>query len=183
MNELRVRPATVDDASAIAMLHVRSWREAYRDLAPDEAYSALDEPLRLARWRELLTAPQDGRLILLAERAGRAVGVGVAGPPSSAALGSNGEISSLYVDPASKRTGIGLRLMGELARQIAAWGYAGVALGVVEGNAAAIAFYESLGCRTVGRYVDPGPLWRSINLVLAWDDASALASRCIGRGS
>ena len=61
-----------------------------------------------------------------------------------------------------------------LAEQIASWGYRGAALGVVVGNEPAIAFYESLGGRGAGKYIDPGPLWRSDNLIFVWDEVSDL---------
>jgi hypothetical protein len=56
-------------------------------------------------------------------------------------------------------------------------GTRGIGLGVVVGNAPATAFYQALGAQPVGRYRDPGPLWRSDNLLCAWDDLSVLV-RC-----
>jgi hypothetical protein len=52
-----------------------------------------------------------------------------------------------------------------------------VALGVVDGNDRAVAFYQHLGGRRIGRYTDAGPVWRSDNLAYAWDDLAALAGR------
>jgi ribosomal protein S18 acetylase RimI-like enzyme len=64
-----------------------------------------------------------------------------------------------------------------MAAALAERGYAALGLGVVVGNAPAIAFYEAQGGRRAGAYTDPGPLWRSHNLLYAWDDLAALASR------
>jgi hypothetical protein len=36
-----VRPATPDDADAIASVHVRSWQAAYRGIVPDAMLDAL----------------------------------------------------------------------------------------------------------------------------------------------
>lgn len=58
--------------------------------------------------------------------------------------------------------------------RIAGWGYSGAALGVVAGNDGAVAFYQALGGRLAGRYLDPGPLWRSENLIFVWDELSEL---------
>lgn len=183
VTDVDIRPAAQADAPAIAGLHLRAWQEAYRDLAPPEAYETLTEDVRLAHWAATLSEPQAHHLTLVAEREGRLLGVGVAASPSEAAFSGRGEVRSLYVDPTAQRLGVGRRLLGEVAATLAAWGYRGVALGVVAGNAPAIAFYESLGARAVGRYLDPGPVWRSENVVLAWEDASALADRCRRRGS
>jgi ribosomal protein S18 acetylase RimI-like enzyme len=183
VTEIRVRPAAADDALAIAGLHLRSWRDAYRGLAPPEAYETLTEAVRLARWTAILAQPQDRHLTFVAEQAGGLLGIGVAASPSEAAFGPRGEVRSLYVDPAAKRMGIGRRLLGEVAATLDGWGYGGVALGVVAGNAPAIAFYRSLGAQAAGAYVDPGPVWRSENVVLVWEDASALADLCLRRAS
>lgn len=183
MPEIRIRPAVLSDAPTIAALHLASWRDAYRGLAPAEAYETLTEAVRLARWTAILTTPRPDHATFVAEQDGRLLGVGVGAPPSERAFGPRGEVRSLYVDPAAKRMGIGRRLLGEVAARLAAWDYPGVALGVVAGNAPAIAFYESLGARTAGGYVDPGPVWRSENIVLVWEDASALVDLCLSRGS
>lgn len=181
MPQITTRPAVASDAPAIARLHLRSWRDAYRDLAPAEAYEGLTEAVRLARWADILSQPTPRHQTFVAEQAGRLLGIGVAAAPSEAAFGARGEVRSLYVDPDAKRLGVGRRLLGEVAAQLAEWGYAGVGLGVVAGNAPAIAFYESFGARALGAYQDPGPMWRSENIVLVWEDASALAARCLSR--
>jgi ribosomal protein S18 acetylase RimI-like enzyme len=72
-------------------------------------------------------------------------------------------------EPASGRA-----LMRQLALALKAQGYSSVALGVVEGNRAAIDFYKKLGGRVAGSYIDPGPLWRSRNQMIVWDDVQVL---------
>ncbi|NTF42266.1 GNAT family N-acetyltransferase [Rhizobium rhizogenes] len=172
--EIRIRPAVVDDAPAIARLHRAVWCHTYHDLAPAEVYRLLDEDFRLIRWSEMLANPRPHQCVLLAEQENRLVGIGAIGAPSEAAFGGRGEIRSLYIDPTVKRQGLGRRLMRELAAQLAAMGYTGAGLGVVVGNDPAVAFYRSLGGRVIGQYTDPGPIWRSDNLIFVWDDLSAL---------
>ncbi|AYG59399.1 GNAT family N-acetyltransferase [Rhizobium jaguaris] len=172
--DIRTRPATVADATAIAELHVAVWRDTYRELAPIEAFRALDAARRQARWTAALAEPGHHQLVLVAEQGDRLVGIGAVGAPSQAAFEGRGEIRSLYVDPAIKRQGLGRRLMAKLAEHLAGLHYPGAALGVVVGNDPAIAFYQSLGGRMIGRYTDPGPIWRSDNIIIAWDDLSLL---------
>lgn len=174
MTDIHVRVATLADAPAIARLHLASWRLAYRDLAPPEVFDALDEALRLKRWTATLTQPSAQQAVVVAECDGRLAGMGMASAPSQAAFGARGEIGSLYIDPGFQRLGLGRRLMLALAGEIAAWGYGGAALGVVVGNDRAIAFYEALGGQVAGRYLDPGPLWRSENLIFVWDELATL---------
>lgn len=172
--EIEIRPAVVDDAAAIARLHRAVWSDTYRDLAPAEVYRVLDEDFRRLRWSDMLANPRQHQCVLLAEQEGRLVGIGAIGASSETAFEGRGEIRSLYIDPTIKRQGLGRRLMRELAGQLAAMGYSGAALGVVAGNDAAIAFYRSIGGRMIGRYTDPGPIWRSDNLIFVWDDLSLL---------
>ncbi|MDL2407978.1 GNAT family N-acetyltransferase [Rhizobium calliandrae] len=169
--DIRIRPAAVADATAIAVLHVAVWRDTYRELAPVEAFRVLDEAYREAKWAAALAKPDRHQLVLVAEQGNRLVGIGA---PSQAAFEGRGEVRSLYVDPAIKRRGVGRRLMGKLAAYLAGLHYPGAALGVVVGNDPAIAFYQSLGGRMIGLYADPGPIWRSDNIVVAWDDLSLL---------
>lgn len=123
----------------------------------------------------MLANPRKHQCVLLAEQGSQLVGIGAIGAPSEPAFEGRGEIRSLYVDPLVKRQGLGRRIMRELAGQLAAMGYSGAALGVVVGNDLAIAFYSSLGGRMIGRYSDPGPIWRSDNLIFVWDDLSLLS--------
>jgi ribosomal protein S18 acetylase RimI-like enzyme len=102
------------------------------------------------------------------------VGIGSSGDASVPAFGARGEINTLYVESALARRSIGRRLMAALAVDLRERGYDGAALGVVAENAAAIAFYERLGGACLGRYTDPGPHWRSENLIYAWDDLGRL---------
>ncbi len=47
---VEVRPATVDDASGIARVHVQSWREAYARQLPADLLAGLEEEPRAIRW-------------------------------------------------------------------------------------------------------------------------------------
>ncbi|KAA0697622.1 GNAT family N-acetyltransferase [Neorhizobium sp. P12A] len=177
MNDVVIREATLDDATAIAALHVVAWQRAYGALAPLEVQAIVDEAFRLRKWREKLSAPSADQLVIVAERNSALVGFGAAGAPSEEIFGGRGEIRFLYIDPERKRQGVGRRLLSELVAHLQRCGYSGAALGVVEGNGDALAFYEALGGRVAGQYIDPGPNWRSNNLVIVWDDLSPLIGK------
>lgn len=178
-----IRSAQLVDAQSIARLHFQTWQETYRGLAPDAAYESLTEAVRLSRWRDMLAIEANPRTIAVAEADGQLAGFGVAGPPSHEAFLSRAEVKFLYVGTAFKRMGIGRKLLAHLARQMMVAGYEGMALGVVVGNSPATAFYEALGGRRTGRYTDPGPVWRSENLIYAWDTLAELADVGSGSGS
>lgn len=170
--EVSIKPALAEDVADIARLHRAVWCDTYRDLAPAEVYRVLDEDFRRVRWADILANPHGDQRVLLAKQGDRLVGIGATAAPSEPAFGARGEIKSLYVDPSVKRQGLGRRLMRAMMEQLASMGYSGAALGVVAGNEPAIAFYRALGGRLIGQYTDPGPIWRSDNLIFAWDDLS-----------
>jgi len=172
MSPARLRSARPDDADAIAALHAAVWHATYRDLAPPEAIAALDEARRRATWTAILAAPKPHQRAVVAECGGMLAGFGLAGPTDDPAFGGRGEVKYLYVDQARARQGIGRRMLSDLARFLRAEGFAGMALAVVEGNDRAFSFYAALGGVPAGRSIDPGPLWRSSNIIIAWDDLS-----------
>jgi ribosomal protein S18 acetylase RimI-like enzyme len=177
--EIALRTAVYEDAPAIARLHDEVWRATYRSLATAAAWEGLTEAVRAERWRETLADP--GRwTTLVAERDGAIVGFGSAGAPSEAMFEGRGEIRWLHVDPQVQGGGLGRMLMAALASELADRGYGGCALAVVVGNERAMGFYRRLGGREIGGFTDPGPLWRSENVVFAWDQLPALQKAAAG---
>lgn len=174
MTGISLRSANLDDAQLIADLHVKVWRHTYRDLAPAEAYAVLDEAYRGKSWTRKLASPDAKQLVLVAETAGKIVGIGAAGPPSDPIFEGRGEIKFLYVDPDFKRRGVGRALLSRLAIHLRNQQFQGAGLSVVKGNDAALAFYTALNGRQAGEFIDPGPMWRSHNLVLVWDEVDSL---------
>ncbi|MFS7222489.1 N-acetyltransferase family protein [Rahnella inusitata] len=176
MPELSLRFAKPADIDALAALHVAIWRDTYRDLAPAEAFSALDVPRRKLFWQEKFENPAAGQCILLAEVDGQLAGFTLASSSSNPEFGEMAEIKFLYVSGDFKRQGIGKRLINEASRHLAEAGYRSAGLGVVEGNEPAVRFYRALGGKEAGRYTDAGPLWRSRNIIYAWPDITLLTA-------
>jgi ribosomal protein S18 acetylase RimI-like enzyme len=172
--DMTLRPAEAGDAEAIAELHVAAWRATYGKLAPEHCIRILDVPYRLVRWREILDVRTPDRAVLVAECESRLAGFGMCGAPGDPAFGNRGEIKHLYVGQDWRRRGIGRVLLAAMASRLRDLGYSSVALGVVAENQPARAFYETLGGVEIGAYTDPGPHWRSHNLIYAWDDVAAL---------
>ena len=54
MSELVVRLADVEDAAAVARVHIRAWRETYTRLVAPGELDALDVDARTERWRSIL---------------------------------------------------------------------------------------------------------------------------------
>jgi GNAT superfamily N-acetyltransferase len=130
-----IRAATLDDARAIAEVHVASWRAGYRGLLPDQYLAELSVAQRLALWETVLT---DGiTVVLVATGENGDINGFVAFHPERA------EIGALYVDPPHFRTGVGAALLTAAHDRLA--GKPESVLWVLEGNDVARAFYERHG--------------------------------------
>jgi ribosomal protein S18 acetylase RimI-like enzyme len=133
-----VRPATPDDATAIADLHALTHRATYAPLI-DGPYEAPPPSLRLAEWQAALAGP--GFTLVAVVDGDRVVGFGHA---------EGDRIEPLHVDPAYHRRGIGRALLRDLLDGLQARAVPSAIFNVFARNAKAIAFYEALGARRTG---------------------------------
>ncbi|MBU1306854.1 MAG: GNAT family N-acetyltransferase [Alphaproteobacteria bacterium] len=171
---LTLRPGSPADADAVAALHNRVWQVAFAKLAPPEALAKLDLASRQAKWRRLFAQPAADQLVLLAEDGGQLVGMAATGASDDPAFGGRAEIHSVYVDLGQQGRGIGEMLLRGLARHLRAVGRDAAALDVVEGNDRAARLYQRLGAREIARTIDAGPIWKSKNIIYAWDGLDGL---------
>ena len=71
MPGLVVREADIEDAPAVAGIHVRAWLAAYRGLMPDEWLDGVTVKQRTQSWREILAGARDPGSTLVGEDAAR----------------------------------------------------------------------------------------------------------------
>jgi L-amino acid N-acyltransferase YncA len=145
MQIAQVRKATVEDASGIAFVHVRSWQVAYRGHMPDEFLDGLDVEKRTNMWRELTQAPD--KIIFVAEGSeGNIEGFSALGPSRDADANPNtAEVSAIYVHPEKWEKGIGRALLSASLGEVRKCAFEQVTLWVLEANQRARSFYESFG--------------------------------------
>jgi ribosomal protein S18 acetylase RimI-like enzyme len=160
MPGLVVREADIEDAPAVAGIHVRAWLAAYRGLMPDEWLDGVTVKQRTQSWREILAGARDPGSTLVGEDEG----VGVVGfcsvslPSRDEDAGAaTAEISALYIDPSRWRSGIGRALLVEALARLRAAEWSEVTLWVLAGNAPARAFYERFGFAADGAEVEHVP--------------------------
>lgn len=171
---IEIRPATAADAAAIADLHQRSWRSAYRGLLPD---SYLDGPAAAelaARWGRAFSKDEPRRVILVAMAPDGIAGF-VAAWPSTTRLAL---IDNLHVAPGQRGGGIGRRLMGRAAAELRRQGFDAVFLEVIEGNHEARGFYRRLGGVEGELFVEPIGGHPTPVFPVTWDDLAALEAAC-----
>lgn len=145
-----LRPATRDDAAALAAVHHRSWVETYAHLLPPSHWETDTLERRTVRWRDAL---EQGVVPTVAEVDGTVVGLVLAG--DAVVVGEHAPVRDrhlfmLYVLASYHGTGVGRALLdaalppGTPAQ-----------LWVAEDNPRARRFYERHGFRPDGaRHTD-----------------------------
>jgi ribosomal protein S18 acetylase RimI-like enzyme len=133
-----VRRAVVDDADAIADVHVSTWQAAYAGILPETFLSSLDRSRRASWWRRFLG---NGALVHVVDDGGV---VGFCHADGSSEEGW-GEVYSIYVHPDAWGAGHGRALLAAGESRLASLGFDRALLWVLEENSRARGFYGSQG--------------------------------------
>jgi GNAT superfamily N-acetyltransferase len=136
MVAVMLRPATGDDAEAVAAIWHHGWRDGHLGRVP--------EALAAVRTQESF----DRRA---AQRVGDTVVGVVEGAIAGFVMVVNDEVEQVYVAATHRGTGVAATLLAEAERLVRENGYERAWLAVVAGNARARRFYERNG------WVDVGP--------------------------
>lgn len=173
---LMIRPATPNDAQAVARIRVQGWRFAYQGLISQDYLDSLSVAEDTERMRGYLSqfpwnsppsrsasvqGSSDGekQSFMLAARGDAVLGFcGFSAVPDKAYRPERavpagtmvGRLHSLYIDPDSLGQSIGHTLMNHALSTFAAWGCEHATLWVLEGNSRAISFYKRQGWQCTG---------------------------------
>jgi RimJ/RimL family protein N-acetyltransferase len=141
-DDLTIRPATAADASAIARIHVASWREAYAGIVPTQYLANLDVAARQAWWDDVLGQPASRTWV--AELDQRTVGFAHLGPAGDEdAEPEDLELYAIYLDPETWGRGVARDLMRAVLDAVPA--SSAVSLWVLADNERARRFYKRHG--------------------------------------
>lgn len=147
-----VRQAQVDDAAAIAHVHVATWRSAYRDLLPADFLASLNEKHYEERWGRTLSEPS--ARVFVAESAEGVVGFASGGRERAGEHSFSGELYAIYVLADAQGRGHGQRLVQAVVGGLRELGLTDMIVWVLRDNLHARKFYERLG----GKYVRAQPI-------------------------
>ena len=147
----RVRAARLEDAAAIAAVHVASWRQAYRGMLPEANLDGLSVPDKEATTQNLLRTPPSPRhRLLVLDRGGQILGFAATGPASEGSEETQGEIYGIYLHPSNWGRGLGRLLMAQAQAALRADGFREAILWVLERNTRARKFYDAGAWSEVG---------------------------------
>jgi GNAT superfamily N-acetyltransferase len=142
-----VRRGRIEDARAIAEVHVDSWRAAYPGLIPDRFLARLSVDEREQRWRASLSDDDANPLVLVAASGGDLVGFSTVAIPARDAEEAEdaAEIPAIYVAPGAWGAGAGRALIDASVAAMRAAGCREAVLWAVAGNERAASFYVAQG--------------------------------------
>lgn len=147
--QITVRPAAVEDARAIAAVHVASWRTTYRDILDEQTLSQLSVERRTVGWRTSLTEYADQNVVYVAEDdAGEVIGFASGGEERDGDPEFTGELYAIYLLAELQGEGIGRKLATTLLNHLYTRGHSAVLVWVLEQNPAA-KFYAAMGAALV----------------------------------
>lgn len=143
-----IRHATLDDAQAIAELHVRAWQWAYHGLIDADYLASLDAmiPARIERRRELLAHIPPEYRWWLAELDGQLVGFATTGlSRDSDVAPETVEVYAIYLAQEAAGKGVGRALFAHAVDDLRQRGFEQATLWVLDTNHRARRFYEVAG--------------------------------------
>lgn len=141
----------MEDAAAIAEVHVASWRAAYVGLLPPAVLDGLSVAQRTRHWRRVLD-PSSGEQVVVVERDGQVVGFVEVGPAEDADAGpATGQLRTIYLHPDLWGTGAGRRIHDAALDRLAGQGFTRAVLWMLSTNARAEGFYIRQGWARDGR--------------------------------
>ena len=144
---LKVRQAKPDDAEGIARVYIESWHDTYAATLPMRLLCAMTPRGQTARWRAAMRARSEKVFVAEDDRLG-IVGMASCGQSRDAALGFDGEVYTLYVDPACYGGGIGRALLKNAFAWMTDRGYGSCIIWAHARNNARF-FYEKMGGRLI----------------------------------
>ena len=146
---IRVRRASTGDATAIAQVHVDTWRSIYVGLVPDRVLVNMSYQTTAASWSLVLRGRGMGERVHVAEvRPAPVVGFASAGLARSLATtsggGSTGEVFTLYVLDDFQGRGLGRDLLLASFRYLLEREFESAVIWVLARNPSRF-FYEAMG--------------------------------------
>ena len=141
---LKVRVARPADAAEVARIYIESWHDTYPAVLSSALLCAMTPKGQTARWLAAIRN-QRREIVLVAESAQVGlVGMASLGTSRDRALGYDGEIYTLYVDPAHFGRGAGRALLDAAFMLLRQRGFKSCVIWAHAGNNARF-FYETMG--------------------------------------
>ncbi|WP_347552031.1 GNAT family N-acetyltransferase [Pseudalkalibacillus hwajinpoensis] len=172
---MEIRIANLNDAAAIAEVHVNSWKTTYQSLVSEVFLNNLDVQVREARWRKSM---EEGNKIFVAvNEQNRIVGFANGGENRSKKYHYDGELYAIYILEEAQGMGAGKHLICHVAEQLKKDGFHSMVVWVLNGNPAS-QFYQHFNPIRVAEEetMIGGKVLRET--AFGWEDLTSLLTYC-----
>jgi GNAT superfamily N-acetyltransferase len=140
-----LRPAEPADAMAVAVVHVRAWQVAYRDLLPADYLATLKPEDRASRYTFGGSDRRQPMTTVALDDAGTVRGFVTTCAARDQDAPGYGEVAAIHVDPDWWGRGVGQALLASARAYLLDSGFRRALLWVLVGNVRAERFYEQDG--------------------------------------
>ncbi|MBC8953996.1 GNAT family N-acetyltransferase [Xenorhabdus sp. PB62.4] len=153
----KIREACVSDARKIALLHVRSWQAAYKNILPSKELGELSLSEKVGSWNKRLNHSESNfPKTLIAECDSEIVGFCSFG--SDPDDPNTGSILAIYFYQKHWGMGYSQQLIYTALNELKLAGFTFVIIWVIEDNLRALKFYKKIG-------FSPSEKYKTVNLL------------------
>jgi len=173
-----IRQAKIQDATAIAHVHVESWKTTYAGIVPDVFLASLNKEERMRSWQEQILA--GNIFIFVAEEETGIFGFAAGGKIREKLDDYDAELYAIYLLRERQREGVGRTLGLTLASALQTSGFTSMIVWVLEQNPS-VSFYEHLGAVQIARKIINIGGADLQELVLGWPSLDRLIAAGVQR--
>jgi GNAT superfamily N-acetyltransferase len=139
---MNIRPAVLDDADAIAQVHLASWKTTYPGIIAQDYIDSLRVEVGAGMWRTRLT--ENAPATFVAEDESGIFGFAAGGAIVHNVDGYDGELGAIYLLASHHKQGAGRALVQRIATTLHHQGFRTLVVWALEANPAC-RFYQRLG--------------------------------------
>jgi L-amino acid N-acyltransferase YncA len=157
MEEITIRDARVEDAPALARVHVDTWRTTYDGIVADDYLAGLSYEKCEDGWAKQLAGEAREGSVLVADHSEKGiVGFASAGKERGDRPAFDAEVYAIYILDSFQHQGLGAQLLRAMAERLASQGLNSMLVWVLAANPSR-AFYKSLaGVRVAEKEIEIG---------------------------
>ncbi len=171
-----IRKARLEDAEAIAHIHVESWKSTYKDLIDKQDIDGISVENRIALWETVLKKAVNGQVVLVAtDESDKIIGFISGGKERTKEYGYDAEIYAVYLLDEYHRKGVGTGLLTHFVQHIRQSGYESLLVWVLTQNVNK-KFYERYGASPIQAEETTIGKGTYKEIAYGWPDIEALSS-------
>ncbi|WP_188456578.1 GNAT family N-acetyltransferase [Virgibacillus oceani] len=147
-----IRRAVYEDASAIANIHVSSWKSTYTDLLDEKDLSNMTYENRKALWETVLRIQKKEQCTFVIHNDEKIAGFISGGPERTKRFNYDSEIYTIYLLDEFQRMGLGAKLLQVFAEEMKILGFTSLLVWILKQNPSS-RFYERYQALPVGEEI------------------------------